>query len=397
MTELNIAWSRVLAKAEKLSELDAFPLWTAGEEWVTASLGTGDRGVLPHHGSWMAGDLPSILWSIAAQESTSPHASDYRARAMQWSNRLANRADIKSFASVSHMFLRGALLPLETHGAEELRPMMLEAGKTVSARFREIGYMKSFGAANDSEYPFTTIDDVINLCVPLWYAQQVNDEQLAAEAARAATLIGEYLVRPDGSAIQVLLFDQNGKPSRVDTYQGHSVEGCWSRGLAWGIYGYALLYSFTRDPLHLELAQSMASYWIDRVQDDASPLWDFELPADAPRIRDSFAASLAYAGLLELASRSDAARATELRAYTTEMLTQLSQKYVNDHLGLGILNGAALDVPHDHGVGANAAVIVGDSYYVEALSRLRMGVEQPLLALRDDVSQESLTFERRAQ
>ncbi|MEO7348468.1 MAG: hypothetical protein ABIW32_01170 [Terrimesophilobacter sp.] len=383
----------MLAKAEKLSNLDAFPLWTAGDEWVSMSVNESERGVLPHNGSWMVGDLPSILWFVASQESKSADSSELRARALQWSKRLENRTRIKSFASVSVMFLRGALIPLETHGVEELRPMLLQTGKTVSARFRQIGYMKSFGTADDDTYPFTTIDDVINLCVPLWYAQQVNDEQLAAEANRAADLIGEHLVRPDGSTIQSLLFDPKGNPSGVDTYQGYSVEGSWSRGLAWGIYGYAFLYGLTHDPHHLELAQLMADFWMDKVQDDASPLWDFAIPASAPRIRDSFAGSLAYAGLLELASASETTRANKLRDYTRAMMAKLSEKYVVNHPGLGILRGAALDVPHEHGVGENAAVIVGDSYYTEALWRLLDDSrDAPLLSLHDETSSAETTL-----
>jgi hypothetical protein len=51
------------------------------------------------------------------------------------------------------------------------------------------------------------------------------------------------------------------------------------------------------------------------------------------------------------------------------MLARLAQQYMLDRTpGLGILADAALDVPHNHGVGES--VIVGDSYFVEALWRL---------------------------
>jgi unsaturated chondroitin disaccharide hydrolase len=395
--ELDAAWDKVLAKADDMSRLEAFPLWTAGDAWVSASIDHGDRGVLPHDGSWMAGDLPSILWFASDRDPGAARSVALRESAMLWSRRLANRTRIASFASVAHMFLRGALIPLQEHGAEQLRPMMLEAGETVSRRFQRIGYMKSFGPAEDPEYPLTTIDDVINLCVPLWYAGQSGDEKLATATVQAATLIGERLVRPDGSAIQALLFDKNGTPSGVDTYQGYSVDGCWSRGLAWGIYGYAVIYGLSHDRFHLELAQSMADYWMDKVQDDPSPLWDFDLPAGAEPIRDSFAASLAYAGLLQLAGWSTAERAETLVAYTTEMMERLSRQYVIDHDGLGILSAAALDVPHDHGVGSKAAVIVGDSYYTEALWRLAKGnTAHPLLASEDGAPAEGLAVADRA-
>jgi unsaturated chondroitin disaccharide hydrolase len=353
-----------------MTGMNAFPLWTDGEAWVTAPFDHGDRGILPHDGSWMAGDLPSIAWFVAEDaEEAADHTN--RGEAARWSGRLANRTGITSFASVSHMFFRGAFLPLHTHGAEDLRAMLMEAAATISARFLRVGYMKSFGEPGDPRYPFTTIDDVINLCIPFWYANETGDERLAAAVREAAALVAERLVRDDGSTSQVLHFDEQGRPTTTGTYQGFSPSGCWSRGLAWGIYGYALLYALSHDALHLQLADAMADYWIDRVQDDPSPVWDFALPAGHEKVRDSFAASLAHAGLLELAAWSKGARADTLRDYTRTMATSLSAGYVVDHKGLGILRGAALDVPHNHGVGDECAVIVGDSYFTETLWRLR--------------------------
>jgi unsaturated chondroitin disaccharide hydrolase len=254
-------------------------------------------------------------------------------------------------------------------GDQRLRPLAMAAAETVSSRFHEIGYMKSFGTPADSQYPFTTVDDVINLAVPLWYAAQTNDGELEAEARAAVHLIADRLIRPEGSTAQVLLFDATGRPNGVDTYQGFSPDGCWSRGQAWGIYGFITVYRQTGDPVFLELAQRMTDYWIDRVQDDPAPLWDFDLPASEQPIRDTFAASLAYAGMLELAEASDADRKSQIRDYATQMLEALSLAHVIDRpRGGGILSGAALDVPHDHGIGGS--VIVGDSYYTEAIWRL---------------------------
>lgn len=381
MSELAEAWDCVVAKAAGMSQMDAFPLWTTGDRWVTASLAEPDRGIMPHDGSWMVGDLPSILWFVASGSDGDVTRTERRRTALRWSERLANRSGVVSFASVAHMFFRGALVPLERHGADELRPMLMTAAKTVSDRFRAIGYMKSFGVPDNHDFPFTTIDDVINLCVPLWYARQTGDEELADAAVAAADVIGNWLVRPDGSTIQVLLYNEDGTPGGVDTYQGRSATGCWSRGLAWGIYGYAIMAGVSGKAEHTELAQRMATYWMDHVQDDPSPVWDFELPATDHPVRDSFAGSLAYAGLIELASVSDPRRASELRNYVATQISLLSKEYVIPHQGPGMLRGAALDVPHGHGVGHDAAVIVGDSYYVEALWRLRTGsIERRLLS-----------------
>jgi len=372
MNTLERAWSEVRAEAELLSKMSAFPIWTNGGSWVTVELDQNERGVLPHHGSWMVGDLPAILWFLATEGADDNERSNWAKRALQWSERLANRTGLKSFASVAHMFFRGTLVGMAIGHEEQLRPLAMAAAKTVSERFLEIGYMKSFGTPADTQYPFTTVDDVINLAVPLWYAQHANNEELSSAAMAAVHLIADRLVRPNGSTGQVLLFDQGGNPDGIDTYQGYSPEGCWSRGQAWGIYGFATVYRLTGDPVSLQLAERMTDYWIDRVQDEPAPLYDFDLPEDEKPIRDTFAASLAYAGILELAELSDTHRRSELRTYATRMLEALSLKHViGNPRGHGILSGAALDVPHDHGI--DASVIVGDSYYTEAVWRLLAG------------------------
>jgi unsaturated chondroitin disaccharide hydrolase len=369
-TTLEHAWSEVRAEAELLSAMSAFPIWTDDGSWITSEFAQNERGVLPHHGSWMVGDLPAILWFLATGGGDSDHGMKWSERALQWSERLTNRTGLTSFASVAHMFFRGTLVGLAAGHEEQLRPLAMAAAKTVSERFLEIGYMKSFGTPADTEYPFTTVDDVINLAVPLWYARRTEQNDLSDRALAAVHLIADQLVRPDGSTGQVLLFDRNGNPDGIDTYQGYSPDGCWSRGQAWGIYGFATVHRVTGDPRSLELADKMADYWIDRVQDEPAPLWDFDLPNGETPIRDTFAASLAYAGILELADLSSPARRVELRTYATRMLEALSVKYViGNPRGHGILSGAALDVPHNHGI--NATVIVGDSYYTEALWRLR--------------------------
>ncbi len=369
MEILHEAWNQVHDHAAVLAEGAAFPLWTHDGHWNTIDVEQDDGGVLPHHGSWMVGDLPAILWFASSHGRTDGGHAVAEDAARLWSGRLENRATLRSFASVSHMFFRGALVGVSIGDDRSMVAMALKAAQTVSSRFREIGYMKSFGAPADSAFPFTTIDDVINLTVPIWLARQTNDAELERAAREAIELIAQWLIRPDGSVAQVLRFDAQGKPVGVDTYQGFSPDGCWSRGQAWGIYGFASAARLTGDARYVQLAERMTNYWIDHVQDDPSPLWDFDLPSGEEPIRDSFAATLAYAGVLELANLVYDRKRAELLDYGREMVTRLAEKYVLGRApGTGLVSDAALDVPHKHGIGES--VIVGDSYFVEALWRL---------------------------
>lgn len=85
----------------------------------------------------------------------------------------------------------------------------------------------------------------------------MGDEKYAKIANRQAEKSMETHVRPNGTTYHVVNMDQKtGKPLELMTHQGKSVlpalclvkilmsagysdESCWSRGQAWGIYGYA--------------------------------------------------------------------------------------------------------------------------------------------------------------
>ena len=36
----------------------------------------------------------------------------------------------------------------------------------------------------------------------------------------------------------------------------------WARGQAWGIYGFTMLYRYTRQPRYLEYAANLTQYWV---------------------------------------------------------------------------------------------------------------------------------------
>ena len=78
-----------------------------------------------------------------------------------------------------------------------------------------------------------------------------------------------------------------GQPIGGATHQGHSDSSCWSRGQAWAIHGFAQAAINTGDSSFLSLARRLADYAIPRLPADAVPEWDYDLPADAVRLRDS--------------------------------------------------------------------------------------------------------------
>ena len=109
------------------------------------------------------------------------------------------------------------------------------------------------------------------------------------------------LVRPDGSTYHTCFVDTDtGKRLYAKTEQGRSNESCWSRGQAWGIYGFALAYRQTGADRFRETARQLARYFLDHLPDDGMCYWDLDLGDDERRERDTSAGAIAASGLFEL-------------------------------------------------------------------------------------------------
>jgi unsaturated chondroitin disaccharide hydrolase len=182
------------------------------------------------------------------------------------------------------------------------------------------------------------------------------------------------LVRGDGSTSHEGIFDlETGEFLRQSTQQGYRGDSCWSRGLAWSLYGFGTCYQLTRDPMFLEVAQMNADYWISHVPSDGVAPWDFDAPEEGPLSClqvDTSASAIAAVGLFNLAQASDGA--ARRRAYLDLALNTMDT-LTSDFLGEGkkgwegILRGG---VYHIHkNLGVDESVMWGEFFFVEGLQR----------------------------
>ena len=142
---------------------------------------------------------------------------------------------------------------------------------------------------------------------------------------------------------------------------GCSPDSYWSRGAAWGIYGFALSYSFTRDEKYLQTSVRLAKKFIAQKQIDGVPLWDFFLPGNRPQTPDASAAAITVCGIQELAKHQ--AADAELIAAKDRLLERICRDdYLDGNPACpGILKSAYGDKP--------AYSSWGDYYLMEAVSR----------------------------
>lgn len=160
-----------------------------------------------------------------------------------------------------------------------------------------------FRAWNDEgSEGWAIIDSMMNL--PLLYraSLELNDDRFKMAAMKHADITMKYHVREDGSCNHINEYNpRTGEFIKAHGGQGYSDNSSWTRGQAWGIYGFALSYRFTKKPEYLDTAIKIADYFIDNCAK-----WGYVPPCDfmqskEPMIYDTTAGVCAACGFLEIA------------------------------------------------------------------------------------------------
>ena len=178
------------------------------------------------------------------------------------------------------------------------------------------------------------------------------------------------IVRADGSIAQVGDFDPDtGLFIHQETHQGFGFDGCWSRGHAWGQYGFATAYLYTGLDSFLEASKKTAKYAKEYLPEDLIPYWDYNSPDIPDTYRDSSATSVYACGLLELARAEDKSKqTTQWQTLAKQMVTSLWENYSTRGTDMpAILKEGSRSVPHGY---MDNALIYGDYYFLEALTKL---------------------------
>ncbi|KAJ8522658.1 hypothetical protein ONZ45_g784 [Pleurotus djamor] len=182
--------------------------------------------------------------------------------------------------------------------------------KALAARFNaNVGCTRSWDSADPNFQ--VIIDNMMNLEVLFVSADMTGNNTLRDIAIKHAdTTIANHI----RGTWHVIEYDSNtGAVTKKRTAQGFSddselcVVSTWSRGQAWGIYGYANMHLRTGFPRYLDTARRLATYFVSHIPSDGIVPWDFNAPTTpAPRPADSSAATLAVNALILLSQREAA-------------------------------------------------------------------------------------------
>lgn len=258
---------------------------------------------------------------------------------------------------------------------ETYRPTIDTAAASLITRYRpNAKVIQSWNASKKWRGP-VIIDNMMNLELLAWVTDNGGDKKYKEIAINHANTSLENHFRPDYSSYHVVDYDMNtGAVLKKGTAQGAADSSAWSRGQSWGLYGYVMMYRFTKDKRYLEQARHIASFILNHpnMPADMVPYWDFDVPVTPTTCRDASAAAVTASALLELGQyTSGKDRKTYVSAAET-MLTSLSSPAYRAKQGE---NGGFLLM---HSTGAlplkseiDVPLTYADYYYLEALLRYK--------------------------
>lgn len=344
---------------------------------------------------WTSGFFPGLLWMVAEWNDSEAWAE----RAGRWTEKLAPVQYYKGTHDIGFMINCSYGRAYDRTPNDSLQGVLVNAAQSLCSRFNPTtGTIKSWDSyrsmsdGKQFEYP-VIIDNMMNLELLFVASRLTGDESYRNVAITHANNTMKNHVRKDGSTFHVVSYDPNdGKVLRSDTHQGYADNSTWSRGQAWGIYGFTVCYRETHDKHYLKTAFRCADFFLHHpnLPSDRIPWFDFNAYSEGftpgkeskcshgvLNYRDASAAAITASALLELSTYAKGKRADEYRREAVAILHTLGSDNYRAQYGENggfILRHCTGSAPH--GKELDAPLIYADYYFVEALLRYNKLLQQ---------------------
>ena len=258
---------------------------------------------------------------------------------------------------------------------EKYKKIIFRSAESLATRYRP--KMKSIQSWNKNPYfncP-VIVDNMMNLEMLNWVSQHGGDPkyQAISETHTNTTIQNHY--RSDFSSYHVVDYDQEtGKVLKKATHQGAANTSAWSRGQAWGLYGFIVMYRDTKNIKYLNFAKNIAKFILHHpnMPEDKVPYWDFDSGQQPLANRDASAAAITASALMELGQFTTGKEKNEFINAGVKMMESLSSDTYLAKVGE---NGGFLI---KHCVGAlplnseiDVPLVYADYYLLEALKRYK--------------------------
>jgi unsaturated chondroitin disaccharide hydrolase len=319
---------------------------------------------------WTSGFFAGVLWQLYAYT----HKDEWKQQAQSFTaaiekekwNSTTHDMGFKVYCS----FGTGYALTKD----QQYKNVIIQAAQTLSNRFNKTaGVLRSWDHNKQKwDYP-VIIDNMMNLELLFAATNLTGDSSFYKIAVSHANNTMVQHFRKDFSSYHVVDYDSTitGRVNQRTTHQGYANESAWSRGQAWGLYGYTMCYRATKDKAYLQHAEKIAGFILHHpnMPKDLVPYWDFDEPYIPATPRDVSAAAIIASALYELSTYSSNGKA--YRAIADRMVNNLIKNYrasIGDARGFLLLHSTG-SKPFNSEV--DVPLIYADYYYLEALLRMK--------------------------
>ncbi|MGW5061228.1 glycoside hydrolase family 88 protein [Streptomyces sp. NPDC004096] len=287
-----------------------FPVGTKFEKWVYSQ-----------NGDWVGGFWPGTLWMAWL------HSGDgaFRTWALESAQRLAPRQNDTGTHDLGFLFYPSWVTAWRLTGEDTWRAGAVRAADSLIQRYNPRGhFIRAWGALNDpNNAGRIIIDTMMNLDLLAFASKQTGDDTYLNIAVEHAKTAQRVFVRPDGSTPHAFDIDpDSGAPIGQATVQGYSPTSCWSRGQAWGVYGFTTIHRRTGNQQFLATARKLADFAIGALGSDHVPVWDYRAPQQPYDVKDASAGAIMACGLLDLSAVTGSQK---YRDVALRLLTALSE------------------------------------------------------------------------
>ncbi|PCH38423.1 glycoside hydrolase family 88 protein [Wolfiporia cocos MD-104 SS10] len=304
---------------------------------------------------WTSGFFPATLYEMRRRAQLTPEVP------LETNNTVGHDVGFLSYPFVNELEI--------DKDNQTARDAVNRFASDLAARFNPIvGCTRSWDTANPIDFE-VIIDNMMNLEVLFVSASLTGNKTLEDIAISHANKTMQNHVRPDGSSFHVVEYNATtGKVIAKFTAQGYSNSSTWSRGQAWGIYGFSNMYNHTKHSDYLVTARRMASYFLLHLPSNGIVPWDSNAPLEPPRPADSSAAMAAVNGLFLLAQQE--ASLSPPNKSGSAYYTNAAIKLLRDNTALAwrpewqsLLANGTVDNPQGNNL---TGIVYGDYFFVKA-------------------------------
>lgn len=318
---------------------------------------------------WCSGFFPGSLWQTYAYMNT-----DYwRQEAVSHTWPIEEMKNYKGTHDLGFIINCSFGQAYRLTGERSYRDVNLQAAKSLITRYSDkVKAIRSWDwNAKTWQFP-VIIDNMMNLELLFWATQQTGDSVYHKIAVNHANTTLKNHFRGDHSSFHVIDYDTiSGNAILKVTHQGINDASIWSRGQAWGLYGYTMCYRFTKDPAYLKQAESIADFFFNlpNLPEDKIAYWDMKDPAIPNAPRDASAAAVMASGMYELATYTTGAKSAKYKNLADTIVYNLHHHYQAEpktEKGFLLLHSTGNYPKNDE---IDAPISYADYYYLEALLR----------------------------